>query len=291
MNNTWYSLPGTNFIQMKKNLRILTGVWLLLFSQFATGQQTNRLPDSTRIWVAAHRGGHLAVPENSLASIDEAIRAGADIVELDVRETRDGVMVLLHDRNLDRTTTGKGELGNFSYAETQQLYLTHQGNATLYRIPTFREALAYAKDRVIIDIDFKISGIGARKKAYEIIEELGMESQVLFFLYDYTEMDSLYKINPRIKMMPRAYNNDQIREIIDKGLTDIIHVDPSFENSPLLPEARHKGIRLWMNTLGDVDSKSADSQYVYRDFISRYKHISIIQTDFPGRLKEAIGQP
>lgn len=244
-----------------------------------------------KILIAAHRGGHLTVPENSLACIDEAIRAGADIAELDVRETKDGVMVLMHDKNLDRTTTGKGALGDLTYAETQQLYLTHQGKPTPYRIPTFREALAYAKDRVIMDIDFKISGMEARKKAYEIIAELGMESQVLFFLYDYTEMDSLYKINPRIKMMPRAYNNDQMRKIIDKDLTDIIHIDPSFENSPLLPEAHGKGIRLWINSLGDVDSKSSDNQLVYKDFIARYKYLGAIQTDFPARLREAIPEP
>lgn len=276
---------------MKKSIGIIAGLIVVLFVKLAAGQQANHLPDSTGIWIAAHRGGHLTVPENSLGSIDEAIRAGADIVELDVRETRDGIMVLLHDRNLDRTTTGKGELSHFTYAETQQLFLTHQGNATLYRIPTFREALAYAKGRTIIDIDFKISGMEARQRAYAIIEELDMEDQVLFFLYDYTEMDSLYKINPRIKMMPRAYNNDQMREIIDKGQTDIIHVDPSFEKSPLLPEARQKGIRLWMNTLGDVDAKSADNKDVYKDFMEQYKHISIIQTDFPARLKEATGRP
>lgn len=244
-----------------------------------------------KILVAAHRGGHLTVPENSLAGMDEAIRAGADVVELDVRDTKDGVMVLMHDKNLDRTTTGKGVLADLTYAETQQLYLTHQGKPTLYHIPTFREALAYAKGRVMIDIDFKISGMEARRKAYETIEELGMESQVLFFLYDYTEMDSLYKINPRIKMMPRAYNNDQMRKIIDKDLTDIIHIDPSFENSPLLPEAHRKGIRLWINTLGDVDTKASDNQSVYKDFIARYKYLGAIQTDFPARLKEAIRQP
>ncbi|MCD8538672.1 MAG: glycerophosphodiester phosphodiesterase family protein [Leadbetterella sp.] len=271
---------------MKKSLSIIAGFILLFGVKFAVAQQ----PDSDRIWIAAHRGAHLTVPENSLASIDEAIRAGADIVEMDVRETRDGILVMLHDKTLDRTTTGKGELSRLTYAETQELYLTHQGKATPYRIPTFRETLAYLKDRIIIDIDFKISGMEARKKAYEIIEELDMESQVLFFLYDYTEMDSLYKINPRIKMMPRAYNNDQMREIIDKGQTDIIHLDPSFENSPLLPEARQKGIRLWMNTLGEVDNKSADNQEVYREFLAKYKYMNILQTDFPARLKEAVGK-
>ncbi len=259
----------------------------ILFVKFAIAQDINTTTDG-RILIAAHRGGHLTVPENSLASIDEAIRAGADIVELDVRETRDGIMVLLHDKRLDRTTTAQGELGDFTYAETQQFYLTHQGKGTPYRIPTFREALAYAKGRAIIDIDFKISGMEAREKAYEIISELGMEEQVLFFLYDYTEMDSLYKINPRIKMMPRAYTDDQMRKIIDKGMTDIIHIDPSFEKSPLLDEARKKGIRLWINTLGEVDAQYTDNQNSYRKFIERFKGIGAIQTDFPGRLKEAV---
>lgn len=270
-------------------MKIAAVLFVVCFVKFAAGQ--DHPPASARIIkIAAHRGGHLTVPENSLGAIDEAIRAGADIVELDVRETKDGVMVLLHDKNLDRTTTAKGELSNYTYAETQQFYLTHQGKATSCRIPAFREALAYAKGRIMVDIDFKISGMEARKRAYEVIEELGMENQVLFFLYDYTEMDSLYKINPRIKMMPRAYNNDQMREIIDKGLTDVIHVDPSFENSPLLPEARARGIRLWMNSLGETDSKSADNQLVYEDFIKRFRYISIIQTDFPARLKEVTGR-
>lgn len=265
-----------------KNL--LTILFVVLLVQNTAAQKNDR------ILVAAHRGGHLTVPENSLPSIDEAIHAGADIVELDIRETRDGVMVLMHDKNLDRTTTARGELSNYTYSETQQFYLTHQGAATSCRIPTFREALAYAKDRIRVDIDFKISGMEARKRAYEIISELGMEDQVLFFLYDFTEMDSLYKINPRIKMMPRAYNDDQMQKIIDKGLTDVIHVDPSFENSPLLPLARTRGICLWINSLGEVDGKSADNQKVYEDFIKRFSHISIIQTDFPARLKAVTGR-
>jgi len=276
---------------MKKRVGMLAAVLVLLLTEFTWAQRISRQPDSTRIWVAAHRGGHLTVPENSLGAIDEAVQAGADVVEIDVRETRDGVMVLMHDRQLDRTTTGKGEVGTFTYAETQQLYLTHNGQATHYRVPTFREALAYAKDRVMVDIDFKVDGMEARKRAYAVIRELGMESQVLFFLYDYTEMDTLYTINPRIKMMPRAYNDDQMRKIIDKDLTDIIHVDPSFENSPLLPEAYNRGIRLWMNSLGDTDRKASDSQSVYEDFLRRYKYIRAVQTDYPARLKAVLARP
>src|SRR4051794_15925342 len=56
------------------------------------------------VMIAAHRSAHLVHPENSLAAIRDAIEIGADIIELDVRKTKDGVYVLLHDENIDRTT-------------------------------------------------------------------------------------------------------------------------------------------------------------------------------------------
>lgn len=277
---------------MLKKLISFALVTVLSHSAFAQSSEVRRLLDvfnnqPEKIMVAAHRGGHLNVPENSLPSIDEAIAAGAEIVELDVRETKDGVMVILHDKTLDRTTTGKGEIADYTYAEIQQFYLTHKGEATIYKIPTFKEALAYAKGKVIIDVDFKISGMEARQRAYEIIKEMGVESQILFFVYDFTEMETLYKINPEIKVMPRANTDDQIRKIIDLKMTNVIHVDESFEKSKMLEEAKAKGIRLWINTLGKNDAQSIDNQKVYSDFISRFKSCDIIQTDFPERLKSS----
>ena len=68
-----------------------------------------------RVMVAAHRSAHLVYPENSLAAIKDAIEIGADIIELDVRKTKDGVYVLLHDKNIDRTTIAKGEVSNYTY--------------------------------------------------------------------------------------------------------------------------------------------------------------------------------
>jgi glycerophosphoryl diester phosphodiesterase len=268
-------------------------ITVLSHSAFAQNSEMKRLLDvfnhqPEKVMVAAHRGGHINFPENSLPSIDEAVEAGAEIVELDVRETKDGVMVILHDRTLDRTTTGKGEVKDFTYAELQQLFLTHNGVPTIHKIPTFKEAMAYAKNRILIDVDFKISGMEARERAYEMIKEVGVEPQILFFVYDYKEMEALYKINPKIKVMPRANTDDQIREIIDLKMTNVIHVDPSFENSKMLAIARSKGIRLWINTLGAVDVQSVNNQRVYGDFLKKFHTCNIIQTDFPKRLKTSI---
>jgi len=66
--------------------------------------------DDSYVMVAAHRGDWTNAPENSLLAIKDAIEAGVDIVEIDVRITKDKALVLMHDRTIDRTTTGKGKL-------------------------------------------------------------------------------------------------------------------------------------------------------------------------------------
>lgn len=240
------------------------------------------------VLITAHRGGHIYAPENSLAAIEEAVAAGASFVEIDVRETKDGIMVLSHDKTIDRTTTGTGEISELTYSELMNFNLVHKGAITKYKIPTFKEALALCKGKILVDIDFKLTGDKAYKKAFEIIKEVGVEAEVLFYLYDFTQMEHLIKINPDIKVMPRAYNNDELSKIIDLGLSDVIHVDPSFEDSPLLKVAHERGYRIWINTLGNIDRQSADNEKVYIDFLRRFPYANIIQTDYPERIGKAI---
>ncbi|UZJ64058.1 glycerophosphodiester phosphodiesterase family protein [Sphingobacterium sp. KU25419] len=73
------------------------------------------------IHIAAHRGVHTQYPENSIPAILEAISLGVSIVEIDVRSTKDGVLLLMHDATVDRTTTGKGAVSNLNYADIQEL--------------------------------------------------------------------------------------------------------------------------------------------------------------------------
>ena len=98
-----------------------------------------------RVLVAAHRAAHLVNPENSLSAIKDAIEIGADIIELDVRKTKDGVYVLLHDKNIDRTTTAKGEVSNYTYDQLKAIPLLQNGQPTNERIPTFESALQGSK--------------------------------------------------------------------------------------------------------------------------------------------------
>ena len=80
-------------------------------------------PASKKVLVACHRGDWRNWPENSLAAIESVIGMGADIVEIDLALTSDSVLVVCHDRTLNRTTTGKGLIAEIPYDSIQRCFL------------------------------------------------------------------------------------------------------------------------------------------------------------------------
>lgn len=126
-----------------------------------------RLGDANRwgghVMVVAHRGGGLAgakrlYPENSLASVGAAIKAGAEIVEVDIQKSRDGEYVVFHDSYLDRTSTCRGRLAERLAAElkTCRLRVEGTGAATGETVPTLRELLGFTRGKILVNIDNKL---------------------------------------------------------------------------------------------------------------------------------------
>lgn len=107
--------------------------------------------------ISAHRGGpSKGFPENALETFENNFRQQPLIIECDVRTTQDGVLVLLHDETLDRTTTGSGKLQEIEFSALKKLKLKDpEGNITSYRIPTLDEALQWGAGKVIFTLDVK----------------------------------------------------------------------------------------------------------------------------------------
>ncbi|WP_245603569.1 glycerophosphodiester phosphodiesterase family protein, partial [Salinispora cortesiana] len=108
--------------------------------------------------VVAHRGHWRAAPENSLTAIDLAVRAGVHVVEIDVRRTADGHLVLMYDSTVDRTTDGTGAVSELALAEVKQLRLKRglggsQAPLTEERVPTLAEAMAQVRGRAMVNLD------------------------------------------------------------------------------------------------------------------------------------------
>lgn len=110
--------------------------------------------DESSVIVVAHRADWRNFPENSLEAVQSAIDMGVDMLELDVQRTKDGVLILMHDQKLDRTTTGSGSIADFTWEDIAQLNLKdHQGNITAYKVPKLEDVLLMCKDRIMINLD------------------------------------------------------------------------------------------------------------------------------------------
>ena len=233
-----------------------------------------------RILVAAHRAENSDFPENSIAAMKEAMRLGVDIIETDIRETKDGVMIIMHDKTIDRTTTGKGAVAEMTYAELRQVFLLHDGKPTSEKIPTFKEVLELLKGKVMLDIDYKAEGKRAARSTARLLRKTKMERQSLFFLYDYRDAPALHRMNKKIQFMMRAYNREDVDGIFNQGIeVPVIHADAKFYSDSLMGVIRGKGIRLWMNALGKYDTMEKTEINSGFDALLQMRHTNIIQTD------------
>jgi len=107
--------------------------------------------------IGAHRGASATHPENTLAAFREAVRLGAAMVELDLRRSADGQVVVMHDRTVDRTTNGKGKVSKLKLARLRRLDAgRHRGDGFAgERIPTLAEVLDWAPPGVWLNLQIK----------------------------------------------------------------------------------------------------------------------------------------
>ena len=171
-----------------KSLLILFGAAALLCScasqpEPAAGRRTDRIlaelhdPASKKVLVVSHRGDWRNWPENSIPAIESVIRMGVDIMELDLKLTKDSVLVLCHDKTIDRTTSGKGRVCDITYDSIRRCVLkTGHGVKTTHRMPTLREALEVCKDRIVVNVD---QGYEYYDLVLAVTEELGVTDQIL----------------------------------------------------------------------------------------------------------------
>lgn len=132
-----------------------------------------------RIIKVGHRGAAGHAPENTLASLQYAINLGLDFAEFDLRRTQDGVLVLLHDKTVDRTTNGRGHVEHLSFRDLKAL---DAGQGT--SIPSLEEALRLADGKIGLMLELKVPGIA--QDCVETVHHLHLHSPVIYasFLLD-----------------------------------------------------------------------------------------------------------
>lgn len=132
-------------------------------------------PAKQSVLVVSHRGDWRNAPENSLQAFQNCIDMGVDMVELDLKKTKDGELILMHDNTLNRTTNGTGKPEDFTLAELKELRLKNgAGCLTRHRIPTLRETMLLCKGKILVNVD---KGYEYFEDVQKILEETGTANQ------------------------------------------------------------------------------------------------------------------
>ncbi len=170
--------------------------------------------------VSAHRGGsYPGYPENALESMAAILGDTPAIIEVDVATTADGVLYLMHDDTLDRTTTGQGNGRNMSWQEIKNLRLEDKNNnKTSFAPPRFDAVLAWAKDRTILQIDFKQS-----TRYEDVIDEIyrqGAEDRVILIAYSLGSARKLHRLAPDAMISLSLDTQSALNKAVAAGIPD-----------------------------------------------------------------------
>ena len=288
-------------------------VWLLSLALSVNAQnnltkiqQDFENANTKTVLVAAHRGEHHHYPENSLLSIQAAIDLSVDIVEIDVRQTKDGQLILMHDKTIDRTTNGKGKVTDLTWKQLQSLRLKNpDGSLSDEPIPTLKQVMLLAKGKIMVNLD-KSQGI--YPACVQILKETGTEHQaILKGTGDPVKTQAILKsCDSQAFYMPIVVVKTQDKDvwgfqqyqttaqILQPESIEIVfrHNDTALLSPAALALTHTGDIRLWGNSLNGI---GAGNKGEHEDELARtdpdatwgwlIAHgISVIQTDEPERL-------
>ncbi len=226
-------------------------------------------PSKRRAAVISHRGEHLRNPENSLAGIEAAAKMGVDYVEMDIRTTGDGKLILMHDSSVDRTTTGdaKGAVSALTFNQIRALQLKGGG-----AVPAFHEALEVLRPtQTGLYLDAK--QISATDIISSLREHRMTDRTVVYGGFKLLQELAAQGSSPRI--MPEARSVAVLRKLLEELKPRVVAFDRSDWKDDVIALARDGGVTdLFVDRLGPDDTPEA-----WEDAIRR--GATGIQTDHP----------
>jgi len=225
------------------------------------GRSSTEHDDPRAPLVIAHRGASAYAPENTLAAFRKAADMGFDLIENDVRISSDGVIVVSHDKSLDRCTEGTGEISDLTLAEIKapSAGAWFGPEYAEEKIPTLQEALEAIPGNAGYCIELKVSGIA--EKVVRLVEEAGQVERTVIFAFDGANGAAVKEANPRLPFLylVAAQPEDRIARIPDFVANaldfhaDMIGVNQGGLSPELVKASKRRGIRVWVWTVDDFE--------------------------------------
>lgn len=209
--------------------------------------------------VSAHRGGPApGFPENAIETFQNTIKYHPAIIECDVALSKDSVLVMMHDDKLDRTTTGKGKISDFTYEELHKLSLRDPGGVvTEYKIPTLPQVLEWAKGKVILTIDVK-RGVPF-EKVVKAVQDNKAESYSVIITYNATQAAEVHQLDSTLMISASIRGKEDLERLNSLGIKNenLIAFIGVREPGPEVYRYLHEnGIQCILGTMGNLDRRA-----------------------------------
>ena len=241
--------------------------WLLFsfasfYFSFTSISQNISYPSQQKstLQISAHRGNASSAPENTLAAFKNALKAGAHFIEVDVRTTKDGILMIMHDANLERTTNGKGafKLYDAKYLKTLSAGKGYSDSFENEKIPTLEEScqLIYEwnlthKAKTFFYIDAKDV---EPKPLLSILKKYNLEANSVFYGTD----DFLHRLKMEFegaKLLPALKNPNEIIEKFNKLKPFAFDASWLSLTKEMVDEIHRLGVKVFTDLLGPLDTE------------------------------------
>ena len=191
--------------------------------------------------IVCHRGAKTFAPENTLSAVDLAFDQGFNIVEIDVRQTKDGVPVVMHDSRVNRTTNGRVAIKKMSYDVVSQLDYGSWFDTffTDEKVRPLEDVLVHAKGRGEVYIEIKEA---EPKLLLELVQQFEMLEDCFFWCEDIRIMDQLRLLNKNLRLMARRYDFKTLEATIERHQPQVIEFNRLKFTEEELERCRELGI-------------------------------------------------
>ncbi len=246
--------------------------------------------------LSAHRGGpYPGYPENAVETMAAILREVPTLMEIDVAASSDGILYLMHDETLDRTTTGTGAVNALSWADIAKLRLIDEvGRKTAFATPRFSDALRWAKGRTILQIDFKPSA-----RYEDVIDEINhqdAEDSVILIAYTLASARKLHRLAPHMMISLGINSQSELNGAVAAGIPANRLMGFTGTEAPrprLFSTLNARNVEVIFGTLGG--SESIDREIAHSGDAARYAKIAaagvdIIATDRPKQAHDALAK-
>jgi glycerophosphoryl diester phosphodiesterase len=209
--------------------------------------------------ISAHRGGPMeGFPENAIETFENTLRYGPCLIECDVRITKDGHLVMMHDATLDRTTNGSGRVSDYTLEELKRLFLKDNKNKlTGCRIPTFGETLQWAVGRAILTVDVK-KDVPINRIISEI-QKHKADGHAIIIVYNLGDLKKVHQLAPSLMISASARGIIGVKKLFSTGVPaeNICAFVGVYEPEPRVYEILHKnGVAAILGTMHNLDNKA-----------------------------------